>query len=181
MLREALKSPDDWMRLAARNSLFRVEPDRREEVADIADKHQLEERGILWEDLSQLSATLPGRLPEVYDLIIYDKYAMATVPQSDSPSGRGKYTYKVGTVTGPEEATSDDCKKKIQLSTVNFSVVPKLVQQAPALLGAPSGKVTLVQLSPGVFCRGHGWLVYVENAGMVEFRLDGKVGKVQKF
>jgi HEAT repeat protein len=181
MLREALKSPDDWMRLAARNALFRFEPDRREEFADIADKHQLEEKGILWEDLSQLSATLPVRLPEVYDLIIYDKYAMATVPQSDSPSGRGKYTYKVGTVTGPEEASSDDCKKKIQLSTVNFSVVPKLVQQAPALLGAPSGKVTLVQLSPGVFCRGHGWLFYVENAGMVEFRLDGKVGKVQKF
>ena len=85
-----------------------------------------------------------------------------------------------GTVTGPEEATGDDCKKKIALAKVDFSVVPKLVQQAPALLGSPSGKVSLVQLTPGVFCRSHGWLVYVENAGFVEFRLDGKVGKVQK-
>ncbi len=180
MLRKALESPDDWMRLAARNALFRVEPGKSQEVADIADKHQVEEKGILWQDLSQLSATLPARFPEVYDLIIYDKFAMATVPQSDSPTGRGKYTYKAGTVTGPEEATSDDCKKKIALSKVDFPVVPKLVQQAPGLLGSPSGKVNLVELTPGVFCRSHGWLVYVENVGFVEFRLDGKVGKVQK-
>jgi HEAT repeat protein len=180
MLREALKSPDDHMRLVARNALFRVEPDKSQEVADIADAHQVEEKGILWQDLSQLSATLPGRFPEVYDLIIYDKFAMATVPQSDSPSGRGEYTYKAGTVTGPKEATNDDCKKKIQLSKVDFSIVPRLVQQAPALLGSPSGKVSHVQLTPGVFCRSHGWLVYVEDVGFVEFRLDGKVGKVQK-
>jgi len=47
MLRKALESPDDWMRLAARNALFRVEPGKSQEVADIADKHQVEERGIL--------------------------------------------------------------------------------------------------------------------------------------
>jgi HEAT repeat protein len=180
MLREALKSPDGWMRLAARNALFRVEPGKGEEVAEIADKHAVEEKGNLFEDLSQLSATLPGRLPEVYELTIYDKFAMATVPQADSPTGRGQYTYRAGTVTGPEEATSDDCTKKIALSKVDFSVVPKLVQQAPGLLGSPSGKVTLVHLTPGVFCRSHGWQVFVENAGFVEFRLDGKVGKVQK-
>lgn len=180
MLRESLTSPDDWMRLAARNALFRVEPNKREEVADIADKHQVEEKGILWEDLTQLSATLPGRLPEVYELIIYDKFAMATVPQTDSPSGRGRYTYKAGTVTGPEEATSGDCKKKVALSKVDFSVVPKIVQQATALLGAPAGKVSHVQLSAGVFCGSMGWLVYVKDAGFVEFRLDGKAGKVQK-
>jgi hypothetical protein len=127
-----------------------------------------------------MSATLPSRLPEVYELIIYDKFAMATVPQSDSPSGRGRYTYKAGTVTGPEEGTSGDCKKKIALSKVDFSIVPKLVQQAPALLGAPSGKVSHVQLSAGVFCGNMGWLVYVNDVGFVEFRLDGKVGKVQK-
>jgi HEAT repeat protein len=181
MLREALKSPDDWMRLAARNALFRVDPGKSQEAADIADAHQVEEKGILWEDLSQMAATLPGRLPEVYDLIIYDKFAMAKVPQTDSPTGRGEYTYKAGTVTGPKEASDDDCKKKIALAKVDFSIVPRLVQQAPALLGAPAGKVSHVQLGPGVFCKNHGWLVYVNDAGFVEFRLDGKVGKVQKF
>lgn len=181
MLRKALESPDDWMRLAARNALFRVEPGKNQEVADIADKHEVEEKGILYNDLTQLAATLPARLPEVFDLIIYDKFAMATVPQSDSPTGRGKYTYKAGTVTGPEEASSDDCTKKIALAKVNFSIVPRLVQQAPGLLGAPSGKVSHVQLSGGVFCRAIGWLVFVEDAGYVEFKLDGKTGKVQKF
>jgi HEAT repeat protein len=180
MLREALKSSDDWMRLAARNALFRVDPDKSQEAADIADAHQVEEKGILWQDLSQMSATLPGRFSEVYELIIYDKFAMAKVPQSDSPTGRGEYTYKAGTVAGPKEASDDDCKKKIALSKVDFSIVPKLVQQAPALLGSPSGKVNHVQLTPGVFCRSHGWQVSVDDVGFVEFRLDGKVGKVQK-
>lgn len=180
MLREQLKSPDDWMRLAARNALFRVEPEKREEVDKLADKYQVEEKGNLFEDLSQLSATLPGRLPEVYELTIYNDSAMATVAQSDSPTGRGKYTYKAGTVTGPEEAMRDDCKKKIALSTVDFSVVPKIVRQAPGLLGSPSGKVTLVSLTPGVFCSGMRWQVFVENIGFVEFKLDGKPGKVQK-
>jgi len=37
-----------------------------------------------------------------------------------------------------------------------------------------------VQLGAGIFCRSIGWLVYVNDVGFVEFRLDGKVGKVQK-
>lgn len=180
MLRKALESPDDWLRVAARNVLFRVEPDTSQEVADIADRHQVEEKGILFEDLTQLSATLPARLPEVYELIIYDKYAMATVAQSDSPTGRAKYTYQAGVVTGPEETSGDDCTKKVVLAKVDFSIVPRLVQQARVLLGAPSGKVSHVQLSAGVFCRSIGWLVYVSDVGFVEFRLDGKAGKVQK-
>jgi HEAT repeat protein len=181
MLREQLTSSDDWMRLAARNALFRVDPEHSQEAADLADKHQVEEKGILFEDLSQMAATLPARLPEVYELTIYDKFAIAEVPQSDSPTGRGRYNYKAGNVTGPEEASDDDCKKKIALSKVDFSIVPKLVRQAPGLLGAPSGQVSYVALSGGVFCKALGWNVYVKDAGLVEFRLDGKVGKVQKF
>lgn len=181
MLREQLTSTDDWMRLAARNALFRVDPDNSQEAADLADKHQVEEKGILFEDLSQMAATLPGKLPEVYELTIYDKYALIEVPQSDSPTGRGRYNYKAGTVTGPEEESDDDCKKKIALSKVDFSIVPKLVKQAPGLLGAPSGQVSYVALSGGVFCKALGWNIYVKDAGLVEFRLDGKVGKVQKF
>jgi hypothetical protein len=181
MLREQLASADDWMRLAARNALFRVDPEHSQEAADLADKHQVEEKGILFEDLSQMAATLPGRLPEVYELTIYDKYALAEVPQSDSPTGRGKYTYKAGTVTGPEEESDDDCKKKIALAKVDFSIVPKLVKQAPGLIGAPSNPVTYVALTGGVFCKALGWNVYVKDAGLVEFRLDGKVGKLTRF
>src|SRR5581483_4234072 len=183
MLRRQLESPDDWMRVAARNALFRVEPGKSEEVAKIADEHQaqFEEKGVLFEDLTQMAATLPARLPEVYELIIYDKYAMVTVASNDSPSGRARYTYKAGAVTGPEEATSGDCKKKQLLSQVDFSIVPKIAKQAPSIIGAPNGKVTYVQLSGGVFCRSLGWSVYVDNAGLVEFALNGKPGKVTKF
>ena len=181
MLRESLKSPDDWMRLAARNALFRVEPGKSQEVADIADAHQVEEKGSLFDDTTQMGSTLPGRLPELYELIIYDKFAMATVPQSDSPTKRGKYTYKAGNVTGPEEASDDDCNKKAMTSKVDFSIVPRIVKQAPGLLGSPSGKVSHVELGGGIFCSAIHWTVYVENAGYVEFRTDGRQGKVQRF
>jgi len=180
VLRAALKDPDGFISLAARNALFRVEPDKKEEVAAIADKARPEEKGSLFEDLSQLSSTLPGRIPEAYELIIYEKFAMAKAPYAESRSGRGKFTYRAGTVTGPEEESAGDCKKKIALSTVDFSLVPKLARQAPGLLGSPSGKVVYVSLSGGVFCNNIGWIVYVDGAGMVEFKLDGKVGKVQK-
>jgi HEAT repeat protein len=179
-LRQALTSPDDWMRLEARNALFRVEPDAREEVSEIADKHQLVQEGNLFDDLTQLAATLPARVPEVYEMIIYDKMAFAEVPQSDSPTGRAKYRYQAGSVTGPEEESSDDCKKKIALSKVNFAIVPGLVKQALTALGTPAGKVSHVSLSGGIFCKAIGWQVFVENAGYVEFGLDGRRGKVQK-
>ena len=95
-------------------------------------------------------------------------------------TGRCRFTYKAGTVTGPDEG-SGDCEKKVALANVDFSIVPKLVQQAPGLLGSPSGKVEMVHLSPGVFCKSHGWIVGVKDAGMVQFKLNGKVDKVIKF
>lgn len=180
VLRAALKDPDGFISLAARNALFRVEPGKAEEVAAIADEARPVQVGSLYDDLSQMKAVLPGRVPDVYELVIYDDYAMATAACSDIQSGRCRYTYKAGSVTGPDEG-SGDCEKKIALGKVDFSVVPGLVKQAPGLLGAPAGKVGVVQLSPGVFCKSHGWIVHVKDAGMVQFKLNGKVDKVLKF
>jgi HEAT repeat protein len=180
VLRAALKDPDGWISLAARNALFRVEPDKAQEVAAISDQSRSVQKGSLYDDLSQLSTVLPSRVPEVYELVVYEDFAMATAPCSDTKSGRCRFTYKAGAVTGPDDG-SGDCDKKIQLSRVDFSVVPGLVRQAPGLLGSPSGKVDVVQLSPGVFCKSHGWIVHVKDAGMVEFKLNGKVDKVRKF
>jgi HEAT repeat protein len=180
VLRAALEDPDGFISLAARNALFRVEPNQRQEVAAIADKSRPKQEGSLFEDPSGLSSTLPSRIPEAHEVVIYEKFAMATVPYPESQSGRGTFTYRAGTVTGPEQATSDDCTKKITLSKVDFSVVPRLVRQAPGLLGAPAGKVSHVSLTSGVFCKAIGWVVYVEGAGFVEFKLDGKLAKVQK-
>jgi len=181
VLRAALRDPDSGISLDARNALFRVDPSSREEVAAIPDTSRPEQKGSLLDDLSQLQSTLPKRVSEAFELIIYDQFAMVTAPYAKSKNGRGQFTYKAGTVTGPQDAIGvQDCTKKIVLSSVDFSLVPKLVKQAPGLLGAPSGKVTHVSLSGGVFCKTIGWFVYVENAGFVEFKLDGKVNKVRK-
>jgi hypothetical protein len=180
VLRAALKDPDGWISLAARNALFRVEPGKAEEVSSIADEARPVQQGSLYDDLAQLKNVLPGRVPEAFELVIYDDYALATAACSDVQSGRCRFTYKGGSVTGPDEG-SGDCEKKIALGKVDFSIVPGLVKQAPGLLGAPSGKVGVVQLSPGVFCKSHGWIVQVKDAGMVQFKLNGKVDKVLKF
>lgn len=180
VLRAALKDPDGWISGAARNALFRVEPGKGEEVAAIADESRPVQKGILYDDLSQLRTVLSGRVPEVYELVIYPEFAMATAACRETKSGRCRFTYRGGAVTGPDEG-SGDCEKKIELAKIDVSVVPGLVKQAPGLLGAPSGTVDVVQLSPGVFCKSHGWIVNVKDAGMVEFKLNGKVDKVRKF
>jgi hypothetical protein len=180
VLREALRDPDGFISLAARNALFRVEPGKAQEVAALADESRPVQEGILYDDLSRLQTVLSGRTPEIYELVIYPEFAIATVACRDTGSGRCRFTYRGGAVTGPDEG-SGDCEKKIQLARVDFSVVPGLVKQAPSLLGSTSGTVDVVQLGPGVFCKGHGWIVNVKGAGMVEFRLNGKVDKVRKF
>jgi hypothetical protein len=180
VLRAALEDPDTFISMAARNALFRVQPNKREEVAAIMDKSRREQKGSLHDDLSLLATTLPSRVTDVYELVIYDKFAFAEVPYADSKTGRGKFRYEGGAITGPAEERDDDCKKKLPLAKLNFAIVPGLVKQAPGLLGHPSAKISYVALSGGVFCKNLGWHVYVEKAGLVVFKLDGKVDKVQK-
>ena len=181
LLRESLRDPDGFIAQAARNALFRVQPDARDEVVAIEDATRPKQKGSLFDDLSQLQAVLPGRAPEVYELTIYPGYALATTACGDTSSGRCQLKYEGGAVTGPTDGSADDCEKKIALAKADFSVVPGLVKQAPALLGAPGGAVTMVQLSAGVFCKSHGWLVSVKDGGMVQFKLNGKVDKITKF
>jgi len=180
VLRAALKDPDGWISGAATRALFRVEPDAKEEVAAIADGARPAQQGSLFDDLSQLKAILPAKVPEVWELNIYEKFALATAPCGAAGGERCRFQYEGGAVTGPDEA-SGGCEKMIPLAKVDFSVVPSLVKQAPGLLGAPAGTVDLVSLSGGVFCKGPGWYVHVKDAGMVEFKLNGKVDKVRKF
>ena len=181
LLREALKDPDGFIAQAARNALFRVQPEAKDEVVAIEDATRPKQKGSLYDDLAQLKAVLPGRVPEVYELAIYPGFALAKAACSETSSGRCEYKYEGGAVTGPNDGGSDDCEKKIALSKVDFGVVPSLVKQAPGLLGKPDGAVDTVQLSPGVFCKSHGWIVTVKDGGLVQFKINGKVDKVMKF
>ena len=179
VLRAALKDADRSISVAARNALFRVEPDKGAEIAAIADEARPVQKGILYDDLSQLVTVLPGRVPEVYELDILPGFALATAACRDTGSGRCRFRYEGGAVTGPDEGIGS-CGKSIALAKVDFSVVPGLVKQAPVLLGSPSGTVEIVQLSPGAFCKSHYWIVHVKGGGTVEFKINGKVDKVRK-
>lgn len=182
ILREALKDPDGFIAQAARNALFRVQPEAKDEVVAIEDATRPKQKGSLYDDLAQLKSVLPGRVPEVYELAIYPEFALAKAACRDTSSGRCEYKYEGGAVTGPGDGGSDDCDKKIALAKVDFTVVPAMVQQAPQLLGHPDRKVDTVQLTPGVFCKSHGWIVTVKDGGgMVLFKLNGKLDKVMKF
>jgi len=181
LLRESLKDPDGFIAQAARNALFRVEPNASQEVSDIEDAHRPKQVGSLFDDLSKMKEVLSARVPEVYELAISPGFAHATTACTDTPTGRCRFKYEGGAVTGPDEGSEDDCEKKIALAKVDFSVVPGLVKQTPGLLGSPSGVVDLVQLSPGVFCKSHGWIVSVKDGGQVQFKLNGKVDKVVKY
>ena len=181
LLRESLRDPDGFIAQAARNALFRVEPNAKEEVVAIEDATRPKQKGILFDDLSQLKAVLPARAPVVYELAIYPGFAFATTECDMTSTDRCRFKYEGGAVTGPDEGSSDDCEETIALAKVDFSIVPSLVQKAPGLLGKPSGTVDLVQLSPGVFCKSHRWIVSVKDAGMVQFKLNGKVDDVTKY
>lgn len=181
VLREALRDPDGFIAQAARNALFRVQPEAAEEVAKIEDATRPKQVGSLYDDLARLKAALPARAPEVFELAIYPGFALATTECDETRSGRCQFKYEGGSVTGPDEGTSGDCDKKVALAKVDFSVVPDLVKQAPGLLGAAGGQVDVVQLSPGVFCKSHGWIVSVKDAGLVQFKINGKVDRVMKF
>lgn len=181
LLRESLRDPDAFIAQAARNALFRVQPEAKEEVVAIEDATRPKQKGSLFDDLSQLKAVLPSKAPVVHELAIYPGFALATTECDVTSTDRCRYKYEGGAVTGPDEGSSDDCDETIALGKVDFSIVPSLVQKAPGLLGKPAGKVDVVQLSPGVFCKSHRWIVSVKDAGMVQFKLNGKVDDVTKY
>jgi hypothetical protein len=126
---------------------------------------------------------MSGKFTDVYEVSILTDFATVLAPVPASRSGKGTFTYRAGAWTGPEEETSSsrDCKKIQSLAKVDFTMVPKLVQQTLTLLGKPSAKISHVALTSGVFCKTIGWTVYLAGSeGWVDFKLDGKVDKVNK-
>lgn len=177
VLKAALKDPD--VGNAASRALMRVQPDKWDENVAL-EKSRPAQQGSLLEDTSALSSTLAGRFPEVYTVLILEKFAIATAPYAESRSGRANFKYEAGALGGPEEQRDTDCKKKVLLSKVDFSLVPKIIKQAPGLVGSPSAKVEAVTVGYDVFCKGPNWLVSVKGGGAVQFKIDGKVDQVYK-
>jgi HEAT repeat protein len=183
VLQAALTDPDQFIRISARNALARVDPQNRA-VKDAgvppAKPPAAAGSSNLFEDAAGVGQTLAARIPEVVELIIYEDFAIATAPEPSSKNGYGQFTYRNSAITGPEDGNAT-CQKTFRIADVDFSVMPKLVKEAPGLLKMPNGSISLVSLGRGVFCKKVGWYVHVKDgsqSGYVEFSLDGKMQKV---
>jgi HEAT repeat protein len=187
VLSAALNDPDPFIRTAARNALFRVDPKNKAMKNVSASPAKMVSTigsNNLFEDAAGLVKTLSARFPEAVQLTIYENFAIATAPEPSSSSGYGRFTYRNGSLTGPDNGTAT-CKDTFRFADVDFSVVPRLVKEAPGLAERPNGKVSHVILSRGVFCKDVGWIVYVmdgsKSGSMVEFKPDGKLKQVTSF
>lgn len=181
MLKEALGDADGFTRVAARNALFRIDPEHKEAAADAADAttEAIKSATVdLMTDATGVAKALAGK--QAVQIVLYHDFAMATVPAA---GGYEQYTYRGDTLTGPESGSSS-CDEVFRVADADFSLVPKMVAEAPGLVGAPGAPISHVMLGGGVFCDKASWLVYVgEGAkihGYVVFKLNGKVKKVQK-
>ena len=186
VLRAALNDPDAFIRTAARNALFRVDPQKKaaESVSAFpAEMVSVTGSSNLFEDVTGLSKTFSDRFPEAVELIIYENFAIATAPEPSSSSSYGRFTYQSGSITGPDEGSAT-CEETFRFADVDFSVLPRLVSEAPGLAEKPNGSISHVILSRGVFCKDVGWFVYVTDgskSSMVEFKLDGKLKRVTSY
>jgi HEAT repeat protein len=181
VVKAALKDPDTWISMSARTAFTRIDPTSKLDVSAIEDKARPSQKVQLLTDASPLASAFSGRFTDVYEISVLDDFATVLAPVPASRSGKATFTYRAGAITGPEEeSSSHDCKKILPLAKVDFSLVPRLAQQAVTLLGDPSAKISHVSLTSGIFCKTIGWIVYIKDGGWVEFKLDGKVDKVQK-
>jgi HEAT repeat protein len=182
VLAKALKDPDMHTRNSARNALNRVDPGNKAAKAAVSRKPPARRTpartGVsLFADVNKLAETLRGKVPVVYELIIYENFAMATAPEPSSSNGYGTFTYRNGAVSGPDDGRSL-CKEPFRISDADFSIIPRLVKEAPGLAEIPNGSITYVSLGRGVFCKKVGWRIYVKDGSkysIIEFRLDGKL------
>lgn len=182
ILHKALKDPDISIRNSARNALFRVDPKNKATIAPAssAKTPPTLPAGNLFEDASGLKQALGAKTPEVVELIIYKNFAMVTAPEPSSSSGYGEFTYRNGALSGPDNGRAT-CKKTFTMDNIDFSIIPRLVKEAPALAKKPNGNITHVMLGRGVFCKKVGWIVYVKDGSkfsMVGFNLKGKLKSV---
>ncbi len=179
VLHQALKDPDISIRNSARNALFRVDPKNKATVASASQAKTTppQPTNNLFENTSGLKTALLAKIPEVVELIIYENFAMATAPEPTSSNGYGRFTYRNGALSGPDNGNAT-CKKTFALAGIDFSIISRLVKEALALSKKPNGNITHIMLGRGVFCKHVGWVVYVKDGSkfsMVGFNLKGKL------
>ena len=183
-LYEAMKDPDGHVRVAARNALFRLDPDNKDEVVRLEDELDAAPppggaSAELYQDVTGMADVLGAQLPVAAELTIYPTFATITAPDKSSPSGWGRFSYEKGRIAGPREG-SVTCEKTFRITDIDLKLVPKLVEESLKRAGGDA-EVKAVILGHGVFCKKPGWMVSIDNganASMIEFKLNGKVARV---
>jgi len=120
-----------------------------------------------------------GKPFNLIQLAIYPDYAILDAQDTGNRENFDRYSYLGGVLKDPEplQTFTVTCKKGFDLKSVDFSVVPRLAEDAKKRLGIEGGKISHIILSRGVFCKSPMWSIYVmsrRKTGYVTYDLDGK-------
>jgi len=184
VLYAALEDGNGHTRVAARNALFRVDPENKAKTVEIADARAAAPpvggaSAHLFDDISGLPKVLTAELPVAVTLVIYEDFALITAEEPTSSTGWGGFTYRGGAISDLKEARPS-CKKTLRFADVDLTLVPRLIKDSLQRAGG-AAKVNHVSLSRGVFCKKVGWQIFMENgerASRIEYKLNGKLKKV---
>jgi len=137
-----------------------------------------------------LTAKLGGGSVRLKELLIYPTYGHADIQDRNKPLNLDRFDFRDGRVKeptpirlfGPKPTEALMRQNTFDMSSVDFSVVPKIVADAKLKLGYESGKTTHMILKRNIpFDTNVGWRVYVtgeRRSGSVSFDLKGATIKV---
>jgi hypothetical protein len=138
----------------------------------------------------QIRKAVAGKVM-VHELTLYDKYAKLQIQDPRKKENLDEYTYRDGKVEEPipvklsGDYTQEDLDAYcFPLDSVDFSLVPVMVQDAKQRLKMPDGKASVLSLKRGwPFNNDVRWHVGVSDArhtGMVEYDLKGRKKEMSK-
>jgi len=178
VLLAALDDADLWVRSAARTALPRVDPAAAFSASAVPRPTPAPEH--LFVDPSPLVRKLKEELPRVVMVDLFANDAYITAPEPSSGTGFGAYSYENGRLAGPSEALSP-CGRPFPVAAVNFAVVPAIIAATRAKIGNPHATIAVVGLARNLFCLSLKWHVVVKDRVMIEFSVDGRMGRVYVF
>src|SRR5687768_12225307 len=138
----------------------------------------------------QIKKAVAGKVM-VHELTLYDKYAKLHIQDPRRKENLDEYTYRDGKVGEPTpvklsgDYTQEDLDAYcFPLDSVDFGLVPVMIQDARQRLKMPDGKTSTLTLKRGwPFNNDVRWYVGVSDArhtGMVQYDLKGRKKEMSK-
>jgi len=149
----------------------------------------------LFKDAASLASKLKAKVGgpvHILEFVLYPDHATVQVQDPKKPENVDQYDFLGGKFGDPspvkligQSATASELKEaSVDIGSVDFGLVPKIVKEAAAELKIEEGKVThLVLKRNRPFSNDVLWRVYVSGPrkdGSVEYDPKGHMGKVYK-